>query len=39
MTQTDNVNRRFVLAERPKGEPTENTLRMETGDVPISGKD
>ncbi|MFT5868193.1 MAG: NADPH-dependent curcumin reductase CurA [Paracoccaceae bacterium] len=38
MTQTARLNRRFVLAERPKGEPTENTLRMETGDVPVSGK-
>jgi NADPH-dependent curcumin reductase CurA len=37
MTQSGNVNRRFVLAERPKGEPTESTLRLETVDVPVPG--
>lgn len=37
MPQTDTVNRRFVLAERPKGEPTPATLRLETGPVPVPG--
>jgi len=30
MTQTSDTNRQMVLAERPKGEPDDNTLRMET---------
>ena len=34
MPQTDTLNRRFVLAERPKGEPTLATLRLETVPVP-----
>ncbi len=34
MTDT---NRRFVLAERPIGAPDENTLRLETVDVPQAG--
>lgn len=34
MTQTNDKNRRLVLAERPKGEPTGNTLRLETAPVP-----
>ena len=38
MTQSKTVNRRFVLAERPKGEPTEKTLRLETCAVPSPGK-
>ncbi|WP_378942495.1 NADP-dependent oxidoreductase [Paracoccus sp. R86501] len=38
MTQSKTQNRRHVLAERPKGEPTENTLRLETVDVPTPGK-
>ena len=29
MTQSRTRNRKFVLAERPKGEPDENTLRLE----------
>ncbi|MBB3713447.1 hypothetical protein FHS00_003051 [Limimaricola variabilis] len=33
MTQSPDTNRRWVLAERPKGEPDENTLRLET--VPV----
>ncbi len=37
MPQTDTVNRRFVLAERPKGEPTDSTLRLETTDIPKPG--
>jgi hypothetical protein len=38
MPQSDTQNRKFVLAERPTGEPDENTLRLETGDIPVSGK-
>lgn len=38
MTQSTTKNRRFVLAERPKGEPDANTLLMETGDLPTPGK-
>jgi NADPH-dependent curcumin reductase len=37
MTQSCTINRRFVLAERPKGEPTSATLRLETGPVPVPG--
>ena len=33
MTQSNTRNRRFVLAERPKGEPDDNTLRLETEDL------
>ena len=33
MPQTDSQNRRFILAERPKGEPTLVTLRLDTGPV------
>tara|TARA_R110002167_G_scaffold12126_16_gene51988 strand:- start:469 stop:1500 length:1032 start_codon:yes stop_codon:yes gene_type:complete len=38
MTQSDTKNRKFVLAERPKGEPDANTLRLETTDLPEPGK-
>lgn len=34
MPQSTTVNRRFVLAQRPKGEPDAHTLRLETTDVP-----
>lgn len=34
MSQTETTNRRLVLAERPKGEPNENTLRLESVDIP-----
>jgi NADPH-dependent curcumin reductase CurA len=34
MTQSANQNRTFVLAERPKGEPDDSTLRLETVEVP-----
>ncbi len=37
MPQSTTVNRRWVLAERPKGAPTEKTLRMETGPVSVAG--
>lgn len=38
MPQSETQNRQFVLAERPKGEPTDNTLRLETTEVPPPGK-
>ncbi len=38
MTQTDTENRQFVLAERPKGEPNDKTLRLETNEMPTAGK-
>jgi NADPH-dependent curcumin reductase len=37
MPQSSQTNRRIVLAERPKGTPTESTLRLETGPVPTPG--
>jgi NADPH-dependent curcumin reductase CurA len=38
MTQSSTRNRKFVLAERPKGEPDDNTLRLETEDLPTPSK-
>lgn len=38
MTPSRSQNRRFLLAERPKGEPTADTLRLETQDIPQAGK-
>ncbi len=38
MPRSSTRNRKFLLAERPRGEPDENTLRLETGDVPEPGK-
>ncbi|APG45911.1 NADP-dependent oxidoreductase [Phaeobacter porticola] len=38
MTQTSTTNRQFVLAERPKGEPTDSTLRLDTTEVPTPGE-
>jgi NADPH-dependent curcumin reductase CurA len=37
MSQNRTINRQFVLAERPKGEPTATTLRLEAGAVPVRG--
>jgi len=37
MAQTSNINRQIVLAERPKGVPDENTLRLEETAMPSSG--
>lgn len=37
MKQSDTRNRKFVLAERPKGAPDDNTLRLETEDVASPG--
>jgi len=34
MSQTDNANRRIVLAERPKGEPSDSTLKLKSIDIP-----
>ncbi len=34
MPQTQDTNRRWTLAERPTGEPDENTLRLDTVPVP-----
>ena len=39
MTQTETVNRQLVLAERPKGAPTKDTLRLVEGEVPSAGAD
>jgi len=38
MPQSNTQNRRFVLAERPEGEPDDNTLRLETQDLPTPGE-
>jgi NADPH-dependent curcumin reductase CurA len=37
MPQSDKLNRRLILAERPVGEPTAATLRLETAPVPQPG--
>ncbi len=37
MPQASDRNRKFVLAQRPKGEPDENTLRLEDADLPAPG--
>jgi NADPH-dependent curcumin reductase len=37
MPQTSNTNRRVVLAERPKGIPNENTLRLEEVGIQQAG--
>lgn len=37
MTQTADINRRIVLAERPAGMPDKNTLRLDKGPVPRAG--
>ena len=33
MPQTVDINRQIVLAERPKGQPDENTLQMATTEI------
>ncbi|MGX1305691.1 NADPH-dependent curcumin reductase CurA [Amorphus suaedae] len=38
MTQSSTRNRKFVLAQRPKGEPDADTLHLETEDLPTAGK-
>lgn len=37
MPQSSDINRQIVLAERPQGQPDENTLRLQTSDVPQPG--
>lgn len=37
MAQNPNINHRIVLAERPKGVPDANTLRLDTGSIPSPG--
>lgn len=37
MPQSPEINRRIVLAQRPKGAPDDNTLRLETAPVPTPG--
>jgi NADPH-dependent curcumin reductase len=39
MPQSPTTNRKLVLAERPRGEPGPETLRLETGPVPSPGPD
>src|SRR5438067_7321421 len=38
MTQTPSVNRRIVLAERPRGMPTPGNFRIEEAPVPAPGE-
>lgn len=38
MPQSPDINRRIVLAERPKGLPDDNTLRLEEAAVPEAGQ-
>ncbi len=37
MTQTETKHRQIVLAERPRGEPTEKTLRLIEAELPLAG--
>ena len=37
MTQTDTTNRQLVLAERPRGAPTKDTLNMVESTIPTAG--
>ena len=37
MTQNNKTNRQLVLAERPQGEPTKNTLKLTEGKIPEAG--
>lgn len=37
MTQSSTQNRKYVLAERPRGEPDDNTLRLEVEPTPQAG--
>jgi len=38
MTQTNTVNRQLVLAERPKGQPSKNTLRLIEAALPTPAR-
>lgn len=35
MTQSDKINRQFILSQRPNGEPTADTLRLVERAVPV----
>jgi len=37
MPRSEDQNRRYVLAQRPKGEPDDDTLRLETAARPVPG--
>ncbi len=37
MSQTTSTNRQWLLSERPKGEPTDRTLRMVEQPIPTAG--
>lgn len=37
MPQTDTVNRQWILAERPVGEPTDQTLNLVESPLPVAG--
>lgn len=37
MTQNDKTNRQLLLAQRPKGEPTQDTLKLAEGEIPEVG--
>lgn len=37
MTQTNTTNRQLVLASRPKGAPTKDTLRLVEAEIPTAG--
>ncbi len=37
MPQSEQINRRIVLNERPRGAPDANTLRLETAEIPVPG--
>ena len=37
MAQTDTINRQIILAERPKGEPTGDTLKLTQTAIPSAG--
>ncbi len=39
MTQTETINRQLVLAQRPKGEPTKDTLKLVEAAIPSAGAD
>ena len=38
MTQSDRINRQWILAERPVGEPNDNTLCLVETPIPTPGK-
>jgi len=38
VTQSNSANRKLVLAQRPRGEPDDDTLRLETHPIPVAGE-